>query len=290
VAFGHTRRLVCTAVATATLAMLGCTREPRPLELPEPTRLVVVAPHPDDETLAAGGLLQRVHAGGGIVRIIMVTDGDGYVEAAAAYRHTPAPGPADYRALGARRRRELVRAVRALGLSPEGVVRLRAPDDSLAALWDAPDRQFVSPHTGRGPLRGRELLAKLRRAIETARPTLIVYPDPRDTHADHAAAGRFTRAALATSRMTARELTYLVHDAQWPPPLDASRPMPVPPDADLRGTRWVSFPLTGEEQAAKRRALEAHRSQWPVLGGLLERFLRTSEIFAEVDAPTPPFG
>jgi hypothetical protein len=64
--------------------------------------------------------------------------------------------------------------------------------------------------------------------------------------------------------------------------------MPVPPDADLHGTRWVSLSLTRAEQATKRRALEAHRSQWPVLGGLLERFLRTSEVFGVVGASDPP--
>ena len=40
------------------------------------TRLLVIAPHPDDETLGCGLLLQQVLAAGGEVRIILMTDGD----------------------------------------------------------------------------------------------------------------------------------------------------------------------------------------------------------------------
>ena len=50
------------------------------LTVPSHLRLMVFAPHPDDETLAAGGLIQRVLATAGEVRIIFVTNGDGYVD------------------------------------------------------------------------------------------------------------------------------------------------------------------------------------------------------------------
>ena len=40
------------------------------------TRLLVVAPHPDDETIATGLLIQQVRAAGGEVRILLLTEGD----------------------------------------------------------------------------------------------------------------------------------------------------------------------------------------------------------------------
>src|SRR4030095_6335023 len=43
-------------------------------------RLVVLSPHPDDETLAAGGLIQRVLQSGGKVKVVFLTSGDGYPE------------------------------------------------------------------------------------------------------------------------------------------------------------------------------------------------------------------
>src|SRR5712691_10451751 len=51
---------------------------PAVLDVPEATRLLVIAPHPDDDVLGAGGLMQRVRAGGGSVRVVYLTDGEGY--------------------------------------------------------------------------------------------------------------------------------------------------------------------------------------------------------------------
>src|SRR5262249_6702771 len=48
------------------------------LQIPPHTRLMVFAPHPDDETLAAGGLIQHVVAKQGTVRVVFLTNGDGY--------------------------------------------------------------------------------------------------------------------------------------------------------------------------------------------------------------------
>ena len=44
-------------------------RGPTTLDVPAQTRLLVVAPHPDDETLGAGGLMERVHESGGHVNV-----------------------------------------------------------------------------------------------------------------------------------------------------------------------------------------------------------------------------
>ena len=40
------------------------------------TRLLVVAPHPDDETIATGLLIQQVKEAGGEVQILLLTAGD----------------------------------------------------------------------------------------------------------------------------------------------------------------------------------------------------------------------
>ena len=55
------------------------------------TRLLVIAPHPDDEVLGAGGLMQRVHATGGAVRVVYLTDGEGYPEGVMESDHTLKP-------------------------------------------------------------------------------------------------------------------------------------------------------------------------------------------------------
>lgn len=77
----------------------------RVLEVNVGERLLVVAPHPDDETLGAGGLIEHVLAPRGTVLVVFVTGGDGYVEALVHETGQLRPGPADYIACGDRRLR-----------------------------------------------------------------------------------------------------------------------------------------------------------------------------------------
>jgi LmbE family N-acetylglucosaminyl deacetylase len=262
------------------LAACACTRAPAPLDVAPATRLVVVAPHPDDETLAAGGLIQRVLRSGGTVRVVVLTAGDGYLEAAAALSGTPAPSVPDYRKLGQVRDAEVRAAMRTVGVTD--LVLLDGPDGGLDALWTTRTHgtPYVSPTSGRGPFFGVTLLAGLREVIAAVRPTLVVVPDPRDHHADHAAAGRFALAALDRPADERRVLTYIVHDTVWPPEHPPDDVLPRPSAREYGSTPWVSFTLTPEEMEAKRTALAAYRSQWPVNGGLLERFVRRNEVFA----------
>ena len=59
------------------------------------TRLLVVAPHPDDETLGAGGLIQRVRHAGGAVKVVFMTSGDGFPAGVALARHIQHPQAQD---------------------------------------------------------------------------------------------------------------------------------------------------------------------------------------------------
>ena len=247
--------------------------------MPPATRAVVVAPHPDDETLAAGGLIQRILRAGGTVRVVVLTAGDGYLEAAAALTGHDPPARADYRALGSARAREIRDAMATLGV--RDLVQLDGPDDGLAALW-ASDAPYTSPHTGRGPFTRAALLDALRASIAAIRPTLLVGPDPRDHHPDHAAAGRFTLAAVDGLGSRPTVLTYLVHDTVWPPPLKTGPELPVP-GSEYAATPWATFALTPGEVTTKHAALAAYRTQWRMIGGLLERFLRDDEVFARRD-------
>lgn len=107
--------------------------------------LLVVVPHPDDETLLTGALIARQVRAGRDVSIVSVTDGD------AAY------GPSDP-VLAERRRREQDAAVEALGLSARHIERLGLPDSQVAEHEDAvaaaiadlvgPDTVVVAPWTG----------------------------------------------------------------------------------------------------------------------------------------------
>ena len=124
-------------------------------------RTLVIAPHPDDESIAAGGLLQRAIAAGGEVRVIVVTDGDNN------------PWPVRY----------LKKKVRVDGCRPRGMGRAaprgiapragnaRRPRHCLELLG-YPDR-LLTTMARRGDLRVRDAIAA---AIESFAPSLLGHP------------------------------------------------------------------------------------------------------------------
>ena len=64
------------------------------------TRLLVIAPHPDDEALGAAGLIQRVRARGGSVRVVLLTSGDGFPEGVEVAEGIAHPKASDFRGYG----------------------------------------------------------------------------------------------------------------------------------------------------------------------------------------------
>jgi LmbE family N-acetylglucosaminyl deacetylase len=182
---------------------------PPVLSVPTDTRLLVIAPHPDDEVLGAGGLMQRVYEGGGSIRVVYLTDGDGYPEGVQAEDHIESPTPADYRGYGRQRRREARAALTTLGLgaSTYTYTFLNFPDGGLCQLmhtyWSERRRAYRSPYTrlNRPPVsemlvpqteyRGEDLTQELAQIIGEFQPTLIVVPRKEDQHPDHCAAWFF---------------------------------------------------------------------------------------------------
>lgn len=146
-------------------------------------RLVVVSPHPDDETLGCGGLIAEAAALGVPVQVISVTDGE------ACYAGDPAWPPERARAV---RRQELCNAVAALGLRPSAVVTLDLGDGRVEA-GEARLVASITPHL---------------RADDTVLATWRF-----DGHPDHEATGRAARAAAAA--VGARMLEYPVWAWHW---------------------------------------------------------------------------
>jgi len=160
----------------------GRLRQLRPLEIGRPHRVAVVAPHPDDEVLGAGGLIRRLVLGGADVRIVAVTDGE-----------ASHPGTPD--GMGARRHGESLTALRRLGAGATMVTSLGIPDG------------HVGDHL-------EELLPALEHQLRGA--DLALAPWRHDGHPDHDACG------VATARVTAgtdtRRLDYLVWAWHWSDP------------------------------------------------------------------------
>lgn len=271
------------------------------LSLSKDDRLLVVAPHPDDELIAAGLILQKALAVGARVHVALLTLGDAFGYAG--------PTPVGKRVatrrtdnLGATRRQESLQALDHIGVRPENVTVLGYPDRGLGALWgehwsrDNPYRspftlQDSSPYPGtltpKAPYAGEALLVDLMALLRSLRPTLVVYPHPRDAHGDHAAASSFVTCALeclggeAAWVHACRRLYYLVHRGSWPSPRGPSAQealRPPPAFAEL-GERWVEVIGRADEIRRKYQAIAMYRSQIPPLGRFLTSFVRKNELF-----------
>jgi LmbE family N-acetylglucosaminyl deacetylase len=270
-----------------------------PLDLPisRSTRMLIVAPHPDDEVLAAGGLIQRVAAKGGALRIVWLTSGDGFVEGLETIDGVGRPSFRDYRSYGSLRESESRTATALLGLPRRSLQFLGFPDGGLCPLastyLSAKAGAFESPYTDRTRppqaeqvirgvrYRGIDLRRELERIIFNFSPTVVVFPHAEDDHPDHCATHIFVREALDATSQHPRELGYLIHYDQWPPASGAGSDLRPPATFPSAEGRWSSFALEPHEMVAKKRALLAYSSQTMVIGRFMMGFSRANELFLE---------
>jgi LmbE family N-acetylglucosaminyl deacetylase len=258
------------------------------------TRLLVVSPHPDDETLCCAGVIQRVRAAGGQVSVLWLTSGDAARWNLILIEHALWNTPAKGRALGEQRMAEARAAAAVLGVPPAGQLFLGYPDAGLSALLGAPQRPYTSPTTGaaavpyRGalfpdhPYTGASLAQDFAAVLARVQPTLILAPSPADTHPDHRAAGLLTVRISAQQGLAARVRYWIVHGGEgWPAPRELMPGVPLFPAPSGAGLHSAPFALTPAEEERKHAALEAYASQMQMMAPFLVAFVRTNELFAQ---------
>ena len=273
---------------------------PPVLAVPEATRLLVIAPHPDDEVLGAGGLMQRVKSTGGAVRVVYLTDGEGYPEGVREEDHVATPTAKNYLGYGKQRRREARAALVRLCLADAFQTFLGFPDGGLCQLtrvyWSERRGAYRSPYTRltRPPrsemlvpatkYRGEDLAQELALIIADFKPTLIAVPRPEDQHADHCAAWFFLADSLNDVRRVHPDfstdvINYIIHFNSCPFEDDGPRLDPPP---GLRGgaSGWMQLALTSQETRAKRQALRRFTTQMHVMDWFLAGFARSNEVFS----------
>jgi LmbE family N-acetylglucosaminyl deacetylase len=122
---------------------------------PTSAPMLIVVPHPDDETLAAGGLIAAQRARGVDITILAVTDGE--------HAYT------DNHGLAALRREEQTSALARLGVPADKIIRLSFTDSSVS------QQEHV-------------LTAKLKTLVTSN--TQLLAPWRGDFHPDHEACAR----------------------------------------------------------------------------------------------------
>ena len=285
----------------------------QPLKIDEAERLLILAPHPDDESLSSAGLAHRVLEKGGSVRSVVVTAGDAYVEAIQRDTGKHQLSQTDFLRYGENRLEESRHAARVLGNGLIHLDLLGFSDGSIYSMlvshWRKhPDK---SEFTGfshvpyreaedRGIAQdGKALRDELVKILKDTKPTLIAFPDVMENDSDHAGLGIFTLLAIndlfassTDKSFTPRLLAYLIHwQNGWPPgsnsnkPLDLSnQPLFLPDDLPLRGHIRTCLDLNILERNLKHNVLAQYKTQQRAMGDFLAAFVRSNECFTLLKA------
>jgi LmbE family N-acetylglucosaminyl deacetylase len=215
-------------------------------------RLLIIAPHPDDESIAAGGLLQIAKAAGAALRVLVLTDGDNNpwpqrwvekrwtIDAAARARW------------GARRRVEAEAALNLLGVARSDVRFLALPDMGITDILMHDDRNVTKV---------------IRDEASSFAPTLLVAPSLADRHPDHSAAFILaTQACAEAGREFSRVLTFAVHGA-------------APEEGG------IVVELSDAQREVKYEAIRAHASQMRLSEKRFLKFARSQESYHWLSQP-----
>jgi LmbE family N-acetylglucosaminyl deacetylase len=135
-------------------------------------RIIVFAPHPDDETLGCGGTIAKKLVEGYEVIIVVMTDGRFLLLRSFGIDDDPTPEQ-----VKDIRRGEVLRATKILGVPENNVIFLDFVDGTLKENEEAAEE-------------------KVAKILKKCAPSEVYFPFERDAHPDHQAANRILRKAV----------------------------------------------------------------------------------------------
>jgi LmbE family N-acetylglucosaminyl deacetylase len=277
-------------------------------------RLLVLAPHPDDETLGAGGLIQQVLKKNGSVRTVVVTAGDAYVDAIIQETGNKHPSKQDYFNYGKTRLKESQKAAKVLGNGSIHLDLLGFSDGSIYSMlishWKktypnksnytgfnyVPYSEAVDKGTAQY---GKRLLDELVDIIKIIKPTIIAFPDVMEDDSDHAGLGMFSLLAVDEwleqtkgVKPSPKLLAYLIHwQHGWPYGSsstkiidNSNKPLFLPNDLPLRGHIRTCITLNNQERKLKWIALLQYKTQQNYMAPFLAAFVHSNECFTQLKA------
>ncbi len=187
--------------------------------------VLIVAPHPDDETLGCGGAIALLRSDHCPVSVLVISDGTQSHPRSLKY---PAP------VLQQLRQQETLDALTILGVDRASVTFLRLPDGAVETLVTSAEHQ-----------------AACGTYLEAIAPKTIFLPWRHDPHPDHRATWQLIHSAIAHLRVAPRLIEYPIWD--W----DLAQSCGLPNSAQITGWRLNIEAVV----SLKLRAIAAYRSQ-----------------------------
>ncbi|MBU2699950.1 LmbE family N-acetylglucosaminyl deacetylase [Sporomusaceae bacterium BoRhaA] len=271
------------------------------------TKLLVFAPHCDDETLGCAGIIHDVIQAGGQVLVVIMTNGDGFTFSTEEQFHRVFPTKIDYIHSGYVRQQESLHALQCLGVPANQVLFLGYPDRGLNSIWNDYwdiDTPFTSHFTAsnhspysnsyqvNAPYSGQAIFNNITKTLKEFQPNFILLPHPHDEHHDHSATWAFAISTVAqfSNRGIAlpKIFTYLIHRGDFPIPHGYKPELSLLPPRPLSNLpHWYSNKLNPDAKNLKEQSIKEYVSQIkiPIMSNLLYSFIRTNELFEAVHIP-----
>ncbi len=285
-------------------SMSGCRKVHQESVYPEISfddndRILILAPHPDDEVLGCGGIIQKALEKKLPVSIVFFTYGDNNQWSFMVYRKRPVVLPKAVQKMGLIRHDEAIAATKVLGVNSNQLIFLGYPDFRTLDIWyshwgNSPPARSMLTRVDRVPYsnalrpgamyKGEEILKDIKATILKFKPTKIFVSHPADRNPDHQALYLFTRVALwdLKEKITAELYPYIVHFPKWPRPRRfVKNRQIIPPDALKDKIKWQENLLDSTEVKVKYEAIKKHKSQFEVASKLLLSFIASNELFGD---------
>ncbi|MCR4337660.1 MAG: PIG-L family deacetylase [Candidatus Omnitrophica bacterium] len=278
--------------------------EENSFQLQNTDRILIFAPHPDDETIGTGGVIQEAVRLGIPIKVVYLTHGDSNRLSFLTYKKRPILSKTGLQMMGDLRRDEAVAAMKSLGLKEDQLIFLGYPDlgtfrmftqywgsrepftSGFAKVSQVPYPNTYSP---RALYVGENVLNDVKSIIVGFRPTKIFTTLLADMNGDHCALSLFLQVALWDLKKTIplpEVHSYLVHASGWPHPRGFHASAFLTPPIQLQKTlmRWAMFPLTDEQIQKKKDAVLRYKTQISYSRSYLLSFARKNELFGYYDA------
>lgn len=271
-------------------------------------RVLILSPHPDDETIGAAGAIQKAKEAGASVNVVWLTNGDNNELAFIAYTKKLVITKKSLLRMGELRRLEAIYALNALGVGREDLIFLGYPDfgtlNIFYGYWGE-TRPFKSmltrvtqvPYPESPSYRklfvGENILEDFESILKKYRPTKIFVTMSSDTNPDHRAIGLFLQVALWDLEGSIAKpdvFSFIVHARNWPMPKGFKPKLALQPPRHFLNdsVEWKTLQLSTKEIDAKKHAIAQYKSQNAVNPWYLYSFARRNELFG--NQPVIDFG
>jgi len=264
-------------------------------------RVLILAPHPDDEAIGTAGVMQRALKAGAKVKVVILTNGDNNELAFIVYEKRLTFKKGEFLHMGGVRKSETIKAMNSLGLSESDITFLGYPDygtmEILTKYWGKVKpyrsmfpRQIKVPYSDalspNAPYVGESILNDLKTVLTDFKPNKVFVSHPADSNRDHRALYLFLQIALMDLENSIKRpeiVPYIIHVVRWPMPrgYHPELELDVPKGLDIDEISWQRLRLTDEEIEKKWDAIKLYKSQIKYAPSYLVTFARRDELFGD---------